>query len=292
MDAYENIRQGERGAWISIGAYIVLSALKLTCGWLFASEALTADGINNATDIVASVAVLIGLRISRKPPDRDHPYGHLRAETIAALLAAFIMATAGLQVLIAAVRKLWHGDLVAPDAPAGWLALGAAAIMYVVYRFNIRLAKRIHNQALLAVAQDNRSDALVSVGAAIGIGGAYLGMPWLDTVAALAVGVLIIKTAWGILFQSIHALTDGFDAERLMSLRKTIAETEGVRSIKEIRARLHGSAVLIDVVIAVDGALSLEESHHICDLIERRTAKHHPYTQVHVHVEPDGSSSS
>jgi cation diffusion facilitator family transporter len=152
MDIYGDIKKGEKGAWVSIVAYLVLSSLKLTTGWLFASEALTADGLNNATDIVASVAVLIGLRISRKPPDQDHPYGHLRAETIAALLASFIMGTVGLKVLIAAVHKLRRGKFVSPDLNACWVALVAAAAMYVIYVYNVRLARRIHNQALLANA--------------------------------------------------------------------------------------------------------------------------------------------
>jgi cation diffusion facilitator family transporter len=287
MDIYGDIKKGEKGAWISIGAYLVLSSLKLTTGWLFASEALTADGFNNLTDIVASAAVLIGLRISRKPPDQDHPYGHLRAETIAALLASFIMGTVGLQVLIAAVGKLYRGEFTSPDLNAGWVALVAAAVMYGIYTYNVRLARRINNQALLAAAQDNRSDALVSVGAALGIFGSRLGLPWLDGVAAIAVGFIILKTAWEIFTSATHALTDGFDVKQLMSLRTTVEKTEGVKAIKDIRARIHGSTVLVDVIIVVNPAISLVESHEICDTIEQRMKRKHDIINVHVHVEPD-----
>lgn len=114
-NAYENIKQGERGAWISIAAYLVLSSFKIFCGYLFASSALLADGFNNLTDIVASLAVLIGLRISQKPPDSDHAYGHLRAETIAALVASFIMAVVGIQVLVEAVRSFFEGSKEIPN---------------------------------------------------------------------------------------------------------------------------------------------------------------------------------
>lgn len=107
-DIYEDIRKGEKGAMVSIAAYLVLSAFKLICGYLFASSALLADGFNNLTDIVASLAVLIGLRISRKPPDSDHTYGHFRAETVAALMASFIMALVGIQVIVEAVRSLFE----------------------------------------------------------------------------------------------------------------------------------------------------------------------------------------
>ena len=106
MDQYQDIKEGEKGAWISIAAYLILSAVKLGAGYWFLSDALVADGFNNLTDIIASTAVLIGLKISQKPPDQDHPYGHFRAETIAALVASFIMASVGLQVLIGAVRSL------------------------------------------------------------------------------------------------------------------------------------------------------------------------------------------
>ncbi|KIL36481.1 transporter [Cohnella kolymensis] len=286
-DVYEDIKKGEKGAWISIGAYLLLSAMKLGAGWMFASEALTADGFNNVTDIVASLAVLIGLRISRKPPDQEHPYGHLRAETIAALIASFIMASVGLQVLIAAVRNLWQGEFVSPGLEAAWVALAAAAVMLGIYAYNVRLARRIQNQALMAAAKDNRSDAYVSIGAATGIFGSYLGVPWLDAVAAIIVGLIILKTAWEIFTDATRTLTDGFDVQQLVNLRATVERTDGVKAIKDIRARIHGSTVLVDVIIAVDSSMSLMESHEICDIIEQRMIRKHGIRNVHVHVEPD-----
>lgn len=286
MNQYEEIKQGEKGALVSIGAYIGLSAIKLGAGYWFASGALVADGFNNLTDIIASVAVLIGLRISQKPPDKDHPYGHFRAETIAALIASFIMATVGLQVIINTVRSLFSGEHTVPSLTSAWVALFAAACMGAVYYYNRRLANRINNQALHAAAKDNLSDALVSIGAAVGIIGAQFGMPWLDPVAALVVGAIICKTAWDIFYSSTHALTDGFDANELMSLRSTIEHTKGVKSIKDIKARVHGSNVLIDVIVQVDPGLSLIESHRISDEIERRMEGKHNIMSVHVHVEP------
>ncbi len=153
LNQYEEIKQGEKGAWVSIGAYLALSALKLVAGYWFVSGALVADGFNNLTDIVASAAVLIGLRISQKPPDKDHPYGHFRAETIAALIASFIMATVGIQVLISAVKSLFATDHHVPNLTSAWIALFAAACMGGVYVYNRRLALRINNQALLAAAK-------------------------------------------------------------------------------------------------------------------------------------------
>ncbi|MFD0961451.1 cation diffusion facilitator family transporter [Paenibacillus chungangensis] len=286
MTQYDDIKQGEKGAWVSISAYVVLSVLKLGAGYWFLSGALVADGYNNLTDIIASVAVLIGLKISQKPPDKDHPYGHFRAETISALVASFIMATVGVQVLISAGKSLMEGSQHTPDMITAWIALLSAAGMGGVYLYNSRLARRINNSALMAASKDNLSDALVSIGAAVGIIGAQFGLPWLDPVAALAVGIIICKTAWDIFYSSTHALTDGFDEKELETLQATIAKTKGVHAIKDIKARVHGSNVLIDVIVQVDPELSLIESHRISDDIERRMGRKHNIMSVHVHVEP------
>lgn len=286
MDVYADIKQGEKGAWLSIAAYIVLSMVKLIIGFTFYSTALQADGWNNLTDIVASVAVLIGLRISQKPPDLDHPYGHFRAETVSALIASFIMAMVGIQVVLNTITALFHGETEAPSMLTAWVALACAAVMYTVYLYNSKLARRINNQALMAAAQDNRSDALVSIGAAIGIFGSQLGVRWLDPVAALVVGIIILKTAWQIFRDATLVLTDGFDASQLQSIRATIQQTNGVQSIKDVKARLHGNHVLVDVVVQVNPELSVLESHDICDDVERRMMKKHNIAHVQVHVEP------
>jgi len=186
MELYDNLKRGERGAWISIGAYLILAALKLAVGYYTGSEALKADGLNNTTDVIASVAVLIGLRISRKPPDQDHHYGHMRAESIASIIAAFIMTAVALQVLVQAGALLIQGgQSEAPSIIAAWVALGSAVVMFGVYKYNLRLSKSIKSSSLFAAAQDNRSDALVSIGAAVGIIGSVLGLTWLDPLAAL-----------------------------------------------------------------------------------------------------------
>lgn len=293
MDIYDDIRKGERGAWISITAYLLLSAFKLFSGYWFASSALLADGFNNLTDIVASVAVLVGLRISQKPPDSNHAYGHLRAETIAALVASFIMAMVGIQVIITAVESLFAGQKGTPDVISAGVALVCAAAMGGVYWYNRNLARRINNQALMAAAKDNLSDALVSVGAAVGIIGAQFGLPWLDGAAAIAVGILICKTAWDIFRDATHNLTDGFDEGELSDLKRMIARTEGVESIRDLKARVHGNHVLVDVVIEVAPELTVIQGHAISDRVEEQMRKVKNVMHVHVHVEPssDGSQS-
>lgn len=267
---------------------MVLSAVKLYIGYIFLSGALVADGYNNLTDIIASVAVLIGLRISQKPPDDDHPYGHFRAETIAALVASFIMATVGIQVLIDSVTTMINREFHTPDLTTAWVAIAAAIVMLGVYAYNNALSKKINNQALRAAAKDNLSDALVSIGAAIGIFGSQLSMPWLDPIAAFVVGIIICKTAWDIFYSSTHALTDGIDEKVLKKLHSTISNTRGVCDITDLKARVHGNNVLVEVSVQVAPELSLIESHTICDEIEERLYRKHNILNVNVHVEPLG----
>ncbi|MFD2371232.1 cation diffusion facilitator family transporter [Brevibacillus sp. GCM10020057] len=286
MDVYANMKQGERGAWVSIIAYVFCSALKIGIAVLAGSEALMADGLNNSTDVIASVAVLIGLRISRKPPDKDHPYGHFRAETISALIASFIMLFVGIQVVTDAVPSLFHPVHAAVDMLAGWTALFTSALMYGVYLYNRSLAKKTNSQALMAAAADNRSDALVSIGTFAGVAGAQFQLHWLDPLAAFVVGLMILKTAWDIFRESTHRLTDGFDQDLLQQLRGTISGIAGVEEISDIKARYHGSSVLVDVVIHVDPELNVVESHTITEKIEERMKRVHKINTVHIHIEP------
>lgn len=287
MDVYANLKQGERGAWVSIIAYIFCSALKIGVALLASSEALMADGLNNLTDVVASVAVLIGLRIARKPPDQDHPYGHFRAETISSLIASFIMLFVGIQVVTDAVPSLFDSSHTAPGMLAGWTALATSAVMLGVYRYNRALAKKINSQALMAAAADNRSDALVSIGTFVGVAGAQFQLHWLDPLAALVVGLIILKTAWDIFREATHRLTDGFDQSQLDKLRSTITGIAGVKEISDIKARYHGSSVLVDVVVHVDPDLNVVESHTITEKIEDRMRKVHKINAVHIHIEPE-----
>ncbi|MNH94869.1 Ferrous-iron efflux pump FieF [compost metagenome] len=292
MQAYQDLKQAEKGAWLSISVYIGLSIMKLLVGYFYASEALTADGFNNTTDIIVSVAVLIGLRISRKPPDHDHPYGHFRAETIATLIAAFIMAAVGIQVFLQALQNLIQQHTQTPHPLAAWVALLSAAIMYAVYVYNRKLAQRVNSPSLQAAAQDNRSDALVSAGAFVGIIGASLGWPWLDALTAMIVGFIICKTAWDIFRESSHNLTDGFDQDKLDAFKDTIQQTPGVEFMADIKARIHGNQVLVDVTIHVNEELSISEGHDISDSVEERMLNKHQISHVHVHIEPSVISTA
>lgn len=277
----------EKGAYISILAYIFLSTLKLIIGYIGHSKGLWADGLNNTTDIVASIAVLIGLKISKRPPDKDHLYGHLRAETVASLISAFIMATVGLQVILDAIKAFIIQETEEISMLTAYAALFSAIFMYGVYRYNLSLSKKANSAAMNAVAQDNRSDALVSVGALVGILGAKIGLDWLDGVAALVVGLVICKTAWDIFFESAHSLTDGFDEQLLQDISETISKTEGVLQMNEIKARMHGNEILVEATIIVHPLLTVIQSHEITVQVEKNLLKDHNIRYVSIHIEPE-----
>ncbi|MEC1520738.1 cation diffusion facilitator family transporter [Neobacillus niacini] len=285
--AYLDLKRGERGAIISIIAYICLSSLKILVGVAADSEALKADGFNNATDIVASIAVLIGLKLSQRPPDDNHPYGHWKAETVASMAASFIMMGVGIQVTIQAISSVFNRIEESPDLFAAWTGLFCALVMYFVYRYNKKLAREINSQSVMAAAKDNLSDAWVSVGAFVGIIGAQFGLPWLDPIAAIIVGLIICKTAWDIFRDASHHLTDGFDQEQLEAYKASIIKCNGVKGVKDIKARNYGNNVVVDIVILVNSNLDLKKAHDITTEVEDILINEHSVYDVIVHVEPN-----
>ncbi|MFE4708050.1 cation diffusion facilitator family transporter [Peribacillus simplex] len=284
---YNDLKLGERGAIISIIAYICLSIMKLVIGYISDSAALKADGLNNTTDIIASIAVLIGLRLAQRPPDKDHGYGHWKSETIASMVASFIMFAVGVQVLIDAVASMLKGGKESPDIIAGYVGVLSAIAMYFVYRYNKKLAIKINSKAVMAASKDNISDAWVSIGTAIGIFGSQLNMPWLDSLTAIIVGLLICKTAWDIFIEASHELSDGFDENKIHLYKDVITNVDGVKGIKEIKGRNYGNNEVIDVVILVNSTLDIKEAHDIATHVEKVMMKDHGVYDVHVHVEPN-----
>jgi cation diffusion facilitator family transporter len=286
-ERYSGLKLAERGVRISIISYIGLSLLKLGMGYLYSSKALTADGINNATDIAASLAVLIGLRISGKPADDNHLYGHFRAETIASLIASIIMIAVGIDVLYNAAQSIIFFKAEAPDLIAAIIGIICAAALYILYYYNKKIAIQINSSGLMAAAKDNLSDAWVSIGTSTGIIASQFGLPWMDPLAAVIVGILIVKTGWDIFSEATHNLTDGFNREQLDDITHCINSVSGVKRVKKARARVHGNNILLDVIVKVSADLSVVEGHNITEDIEEKLRNEFNITEVVVHVEPE-----
>ncbi|OTN76002.1 hypothetical protein A5886_001078 [Enterococcus sp. 8G7_MSG3316] len=283
---YDELKKAEKGAIISIVAYIIVSAAKLLIGRFGNSEALWADGLNNATDIIASIAVLIGLRVAQKPADKEHKYGHWKAENVASLVTSLIMLAVGLQVLISSIQTIIAGETTSPDMIAAIVGVVSAVLMYGVYFYNKQLAAAVKSSALLAAAKDNRSDAWTSIGTAIAIFAASFGLGWLDSLTAIVVAVLILKTAIDIFRESAFSLSDGFDDELVIQYEQAIATLPEVLAVKAIRGRMYGANVFVDVVIAMEKTLTVEESHQVADEIEVMLAERFQVFDTDVHIEP------
>lgn len=286
-DRYQELKQAEKGAIISIVAYLFISILKLAVGNWAGSEALRADGLNNATDIIASISVLIGLKVSRKPADEDHRYGHWKAETVASLITSLIMIAVGLQVLYSSIQTVLDGRSETPDSIAAIVGIGSASIMYGVYFYNKKLAEKVKSSGLLAAAKDNRSDAWTSIGTAVAVFAATFRLGWLDSLAAVVVGVLIIKTGVDIFRESTFSLSDGFDIELIQQYKEEIEKIPGVTRVKSVKGRNYGANIYVDVVVEMPAEFSVKQSHAIADQIEFLLRDTFGVFEIDVHVEPD-----
>lgn len=287
MQIKDRLVQAKRGARLSIIMYIILTFFKLIYGYLNNSHALIADGVNNATDVISSFALLIGLSISMRPADSNHNYGHYRSEFVASLIVSFIMFAVSVQVIIHGVMNLYKGTYSQPTMEAAVVALISAIVMFCVYLYNKHLAKRVGSSALKAAAYDNLSDALVSIGTLIGIVGVSFGYSKLDTIAAIVVGFIIMKTAIDIFRETAITLTDGFDVDTLKEMEEVVKNILGVCDVLDIKGRNHGVISFVDVTITVRADLSVKESHEISDQIELQMKEQFGSVETIIHIEPD-----
>lgn len=281
-----NLRIAQRGAYISLVTYIILSILKFVVGTTYNSAALKADSLNNLTDIFVSVAVLVGLKISVKPADKNHPYGHMKTENITTLIVSFIIMFVGIEVISSNIPKLIQGDYSEPSTLTIWVSFISGIIMILVYLFNWKLAIKTKSTSLKSAAKDNLSDALVSIGTGIGLIFTQFGLPIIDIILAVILGFIIVYTGFTIFKESIFTLSDGFHEKDLNNYIEEIENIEGVLDVLSIKGRYHGNSVFLDVTIIVDKDLTLDEAHDICDLVEHQLKEAGAYSS-YVHPEPN-----
>lgn len=286
MSQNENLKIAQRGAYLSLVVYIILSIAKYVTGFVFNSAAVRADALNNMTDIVVSIAVIIGLKISIKPADRNHPYGHLKSENISTLLVSFIIMFVGIQVVIENAPRLLTQDRNVPSPITILVSIISGLIMLGVFLVNQKLAKKTKSSSLKSAAKDNLSDSLVSIGTAIGLVFTQIGFPIVDIILATLLGLLIIYTGFGIFRESIFTLSDGFNEKDLEEYRNDILEVDDVLDVRSIKGRYHGSSIFLDVTIVVEPNLSISQAHLICDKVEDHLHEK-GISSVYVHPEPN-----
>ncbi len=293
-------QEAMRISLITMVGNIILSVWKLAAGIFAKSGAMISDAMHSASDVFSTIVVMIGIRAANKEADEEHPYGHERMESIAAiLLSAVLLATGlgigwdGLQKIIAAVQ----GNAEALVVP-GWLALAVAVLSIVVkeimYQATKIVARRIRSDALMADAWHHRSDALSSIGSFIGIGGAMLGFPVMDSIASVVICLFIVKAAWDIAAEAVRKMVDhSADRETEETARRLILSHEGVISLRMLKTRQFGSKIYMDVVMTADAALSFQRAHALSEEVHDAIEKALPSVKhVMVHIEPDEHAGS
>ena len=280
-----------RISFVSIVINVILSLFKALAGLISHSGAMISDAIHSASDVFSTIVVIIGVKISGKESDKEHPYGHERMECVAAILLATILAITGLGIGWSAVSKIMAGNYDQLEVP-GVLALAAAIVSIVVkeamYWYTRAGAKKIDSGALMADAWHHRSDSLSSIGALIGIGGARLGFPILDPIASVVICIFIEKAALDIFMDAVNKMVDkACDEETEARMRDCVIGQEGVLGVDLLRTRTFGNNVYVDIEISADGDKTLREAHNIAENVHDSVEREFPKVKhIMVHVNP------
>ena len=267
---------------------VALAVFKLLAGIFGFSYAMIADAVHSFSDCVATATCYVGIRIGERPADESHPYGHANAETIAAFLIALTILGAGIFVAVEAIQLIVEKDYETPAV----IALIAAVISIVIkegmFRYTLKVGERNNSPAVIACAWDHRSDAYSSVAVLLGILGARLGFPYLDPVAGLAVSALIVKMSLTLFRSNIGILMDERPEPAVMEeIKAATLEVKGIEAIDSLKVHRRGSAVTIDIEVAVDCELTVERGHQIAAEVKSKLLGEVEHVQdVMVHVNP------
>ncbi len=274
---------------------VILLVFKFIAGILGGSAAMIADAVHSLSDFLTDIIVIAFVRISSKPEDEDHDYGHGKYETLATSIIGLALLMVGLYIFYNGARQIWDVMHGAEIEQPGLVALIAAIVSILLkewtYRFTASVGKKVESQAVIANAWHHRSDALSSIGTAIGIGGAILlGKGWavLDPVAALVVSVFIVKTALGLLSTSSGELLEKSLPKEVEKKIVEIVESEPeVSKVHHLCTRRIGNNIAIEMHIRMPGEISLKDSHTRASNIERKLRQHFgEHTHINLHVEP------
>jgi cation diffusion facilitator family transporter len=280
--------------WAGLISNVFLTVIKIVVGLLFHSQVLIADGVHNAGDVVASLAALSSMKIAHRPADEDHPYGHGKAEVIAAGMVGLILA---ISALVIAYQSIGCFFRVVSDVHV--VAFMAAIISVFwklsLYQFSMRVGRKANSKSLIATAYDHLADVYASLAAVIGIGLALIGdlyqIPFLrygDPFSGIIVSVLVLKLALKIGQESIATLMEkNLDEEKIQSYFSIINSVQEVKRVDQIRAREHGYYVMMDVRVSIPANLSIQEGHDVCKKIKQRIMDQDKDVQeVLIHLNP------
>ncbi|MDR5586955.1 MULTISPECIES: cation diffusion facilitator family transporter [Clostridium] len=287
LNSNERLKIGYRVSIVTIIGNVLLSIIKIGIGIIASSKAMIADGVHSLSDVFSTIGVIIGLKLSSKKADKEHPYGHEKFESLTSVFLGIMLLLVSLGIGFSGIKNLVYGNYLIP----GSLAIFAAVISIIskeaMYWYTLKYAKKINSTSLKADAWHHRSDSFSSIGALIGIIGARMGFPMLDPAIALVISIIIIKVSYDILKQSINQLMDtsvGDDAIKKMNA--AIHSIDGVKNIDNLKTRLHASKIYVDVEISVESDISVEEGHKIAMNVHNIIEENKDVKHCMVHVNP------
>ena len=292
MDNQTRFAQARKVTWVGTIINIILSGLKLVVGIVGHSEALVADAAHSASDFVTDIALLIGLKVSARPVDETHPYGHGRVETVVSFLMGLALGGVAIGIGWKAVKIIYTREVYHPEVVTVVMAFISVVAKELLYRYTIREGKRIGSPSVVANAWEHRSDAFASLITMLGIGTAIIKPEWflVEPLVAFGVALLILRISWSITWEAVSELVDtAAQRETRRAIESAAREVTGVSDVHDLKTRHIGRNVLADLHIEVSPRLSVTDSHHISsrvqEAIQQRVGN---VAEVQVHVEPEG----
>ncbi|HEX5773951.1 MAG TPA: cation diffusion facilitator family transporter, partial [Geomobilimonas sp.] len=270
------------GFWVNA----LLMVVKLLAGHYGRSEAVFADGVESACDFVAISATMLALRIGRKPFDEQHPYGHGKAESIAAIVVALIIFATGGGILYKAARTIMNHSYGEPELIAVAAAFATIILKEALCRYSIRVGGDLGSPAVIAIAKDHRKDAVTSIATLVGVGGAFFGLPIMDPLAAGLTSLFIFHIGFETFRSAAHDLMDGQPPAEVIADMKVLAEgVPGVEHVHEIRGRRSGQYLIVDLKLDMDPEMTVKRSHDIATEVKRRIFERFPNVgDVMIHI--------
>lgn len=266
---------------------VVLSIVKIIVGIVAKSGAMISDGVHSMSDVLTTIGVIIGLKLSGVPEDEKHHYGHEKIESVTSLLLAIVLLIVGIFIGWTGISHIKNNDYNIPGVSAIFAAILSILVKEWMYHYTIKYAKQINSASLKADAWHHRSDSLSSIGALLGIIGARVGYPILDPLVALVIAVLIMKVSYDIAKQSIGQLIDEYAGDEIhMEIEKIVENIEGVEGIDELKTRQHASKVFVDINIIVSNEISVRESHKIAQKVHDEVEKNSAIKHCTVYIKP------
>jgi cation diffusion facilitator family transporter len=275
---------------IQIGFWVnaALMTMKLLAGYFGRSEAVFADGMESAADFVAILASMIAIRIGEKPFDEKHPYGHGKAENIAAIIVSLVIFVTGGWILIRSVHSIIEASYQSPEAIAVAAAFLTIIIKEALYRYTHSAGTSLGSPAILASAKDHRKDAITSISTLVGVTGAYFGIAVMDPIAAGLTSFFIFYIGYETFMVAAHDLMDGSATGECIGDIVSIAEgVEGVEHVHEIRCRRSGQYLIVDLKLDMDPEMTVRKSHAIATEVKAKIFASIPYVgDVMIHINP------